>query len=148
MSRDFASREPAARVRVPSYRRHKPTGQAVVTLNGHDVCLGRLFMEVRRVSIAIVDLAVLAQRLPHPILDLPSLAAGIETLPVGNAGLKSGHFRARMLRQHRLAGANQQEGLRVFRRVGPAECQKAGAAFGSGEVHGKLARGHQRTGRR
>src|SRR5947209_2875687 len=28
-------------VRTPSYRLHKPTGQAVVTLNGHDVYLGR-----------------------------------------------------------------------------------------------------------
>jgi hypothetical protein len=27
--------------RVPSYRRHKPTGQAVVTLNGKDIYLGR-----------------------------------------------------------------------------------------------------------
>ena len=27
--------------RVPSYRRHKPSGQAVVTLNGHDYYLGR-----------------------------------------------------------------------------------------------------------
>jgi len=31
--------EPAAR--VPSYRRHKPSGQAVVTLNGRDIYLGR-----------------------------------------------------------------------------------------------------------
>ncbi|MCE5267891.1 MAG: hypothetical protein LLG00_08395 [Planctomycetaceae bacterium] len=28
-------------IRVPSYRRHKPTGQAVVTLNGRDHYLGR-----------------------------------------------------------------------------------------------------------
>ncbi len=28
-------------VRVPSYRRHKPSGQAVVTLNGRDVYLGK-----------------------------------------------------------------------------------------------------------
>jgi hypothetical protein len=28
-------------VRVPSYRRHKPTGQAVVTLNGKDHYLGK-----------------------------------------------------------------------------------------------------------
>ncbi|GMV97283.1 MAG: hypothetical protein AMXMBFR83_16410 [Phycisphaerae bacterium] len=27
--------------RTPTYRRHKPTGQAVVTLNGHDVYLGK-----------------------------------------------------------------------------------------------------------
>ncbi len=26
--------------RVPSYRRHKPSGQAVVTLNGRDIYLG------------------------------------------------------------------------------------------------------------
>ena len=28
-------------LRVPSYRRHKPLGQAVVTLNGSDFYLGR-----------------------------------------------------------------------------------------------------------
>jgi integrase len=28
-------------LRTPSYRLHKPTGQAVVTLNGHDIYLGR-----------------------------------------------------------------------------------------------------------
>jgi integrase len=28
-------------LRVPSYRRHKPTGQAVVTINGRDIYLGR-----------------------------------------------------------------------------------------------------------
>ncbi len=27
--------------RVPSYRRHRPSGQAVVTLNGHDRYLGK-----------------------------------------------------------------------------------------------------------
>ena len=27
--------------RVPSYRRHKPSGQAVVTLNGGDIYLGK-----------------------------------------------------------------------------------------------------------
>jgi integrase len=31
----------APSARVPSYRRHKPTGQAVVTLNGHDHYLGK-----------------------------------------------------------------------------------------------------------
>jgi hypothetical protein len=31
----------AVSVRTPSYRLHKPTGQAVVTLNGRDVYLGR-----------------------------------------------------------------------------------------------------------
>ena len=39
MPYDSPSREPAPR--VPSYRRHKPTGQAVVTLNGHDIYLGK-----------------------------------------------------------------------------------------------------------
>ncbi len=28
-------------LRVPSYRRHKPTGQAVVTINGQDIYLGK-----------------------------------------------------------------------------------------------------------
>lgn len=32
---------PKVSVRVPSYRRHKPTGQAVVTLNGRDHYLGK-----------------------------------------------------------------------------------------------------------
>jgi integrase len=32
---------PLATLRTPSYRLHKPTGQAVVTLNGRDVYLGR-----------------------------------------------------------------------------------------------------------
>ena len=27
--------------RVPSYRRHKPTNQAVVTINGQDIYLGK-----------------------------------------------------------------------------------------------------------
>src|SRR5436305_7772400 len=30
----------SSRSRVPSYREHKPSGQAVVTLSGHDVYLG------------------------------------------------------------------------------------------------------------
>ena len=38
MSNDSSPREPVRR--VPSYRRHKPTGQAVVTLNGRDCHLG------------------------------------------------------------------------------------------------------------
>src|SRR5947209_1115470 len=29
------------RMTTPSYRLHKPSGQAVVTLDGHDVCLGK-----------------------------------------------------------------------------------------------------------
>jgi hypothetical protein len=28
-------------VRVPSYRHHRPSGQAVVTLGGHDIYLGK-----------------------------------------------------------------------------------------------------------
>jgi hypothetical protein len=39
MSDDSRSREPAPR--IPSYRRHKPTGQVVVTLNGRDIYLGK-----------------------------------------------------------------------------------------------------------
>ncbi len=33
--------EPSLSLRTPKYRRHKPSAQAVVTLNGHDVYLGR-----------------------------------------------------------------------------------------------------------
>jgi hypothetical protein len=36
------------RSRVPSYRRHKPTGQAVVTLNGRDIYLGKFNSTVSR----------------------------------------------------------------------------------------------------
>jgi len=36
-----ATRGPDPPAQVPSYRRHKPTGQAVVTLNGHDVYPGK-----------------------------------------------------------------------------------------------------------
>jgi integrase len=38
MPSDTALREPAPR--VPTYRRHRPSGQAVVTLNGRDIYLG------------------------------------------------------------------------------------------------------------
>jgi hypothetical protein len=40
MSRISAT-QAATSTRVPSYRRHKPTGQAVVTLGGRDVYLGK-----------------------------------------------------------------------------------------------------------
>lgn len=35
------ARSHSRKIRTPSYRLHKPTGQAVVTLNGHDVYLGK-----------------------------------------------------------------------------------------------------------
>ena len=38
MALDSTLREPASR--VPSYRRHRPSGQAAVTLNGRDIYLG------------------------------------------------------------------------------------------------------------
>jgi integrase len=41
MPRVPSPRTPKSSPRVPSYRHHKPTGQAVVTLNGHDVYLGK-----------------------------------------------------------------------------------------------------------
>ena len=34
--------------RVPSYRRHKPSGQAAVTLNGCDIYLGKAKAEIAR----------------------------------------------------------------------------------------------------
>jgi hypothetical protein len=37
----FHSTLPGLAPRVPSYRRHKPTGQAVVTLNGRDFYVGK-----------------------------------------------------------------------------------------------------------
>lgn len=36
------------RLHVPSYRHHKPTGQAVVTLDGHDIYLGRYNSQASR----------------------------------------------------------------------------------------------------
>jgi hypothetical protein len=41
------------RTRVPSYRRHKPSGQAVVTLNGKDrylVLVGKMVIQRRRMG--------------------------------------------------------------------------------------------------
>ncbi len=35
---------------VPSYRRHKPTGQAVVTLDGRDIYLGKYGTKASRVE--------------------------------------------------------------------------------------------------
>jgi hypothetical protein len=32
---------PSATLRIPSYRRHKPSGQAVVTVGGRDIYLGK-----------------------------------------------------------------------------------------------------------
>lgn len=46
MSKNSPARAPAPR--VPSYRRHKPSGQAVVTLNGHDIYLGPWKSKVSR----------------------------------------------------------------------------------------------------
>ena len=40
----------SAAARVPSYRRHKPTGKAVVTLNGKDHYLGKWNSKVSRVE--------------------------------------------------------------------------------------------------
>ena len=37
-------------LRVPSYRRHKPTNQAVVTINGQDIYLGKWNTAVCRPS--------------------------------------------------------------------------------------------------
>jgi hypothetical protein len=42
---------------VPSYRKHKATGQAVVTLSGQDVYLGQFnTKEIRRHSLAAAPL--------------------------------------------------------------------------------------------
>ena len=40
MPRNSAARTPDSTQRVPSYRHHKPSGQAVVTLSDHDIYLG------------------------------------------------------------------------------------------------------------
>jgi hypothetical protein len=43
---------PKLKNKVPSYRLHQATGQAVVTLNGRDVCLGAYNSAERRLSMA------------------------------------------------------------------------------------------------
>ena len=40
----------ATSIRQPSYRKHKPSGQAVVTLGGKDIYLGRYGTEASRVK--------------------------------------------------------------------------------------------------
>jgi hypothetical protein len=40
----------SSRPRVPSYRRHRPTGQAVVTLDGRDIYLGKWNSQASRLE--------------------------------------------------------------------------------------------------
>ena len=44
------SYSPAGDNRLPNYRRHKATGQANVTLSGHDYYLGPLLSKANRLS--------------------------------------------------------------------------------------------------
>jgi len=69
LSRSF-TRETAPR--VPSYRRHKPTGQAVVTLNGHDVYLGEHGTQASRAEYdrLIGEWLAAGRCLPRPDSDL------------------------------------------------------------------------------
>ncbi len=62
--------------RVPSYRRHKSSGQAVVTLNGRDVYLGKWNTavekpdNVRIICWADVNFGTVrnSNQTPHPLL--------------------------------------------------------------------------------
>lgn len=58
--------------RVPSYRRHKPSGQAVVTLNGKDVYLGKWNTKASRAEYdrLIREWLAAGRHLPHPEHDL------------------------------------------------------------------------------
>jgi hypothetical protein len=53
--------------RVPSYRRHEPTGQAVVTLEGHDIYLGQWNTATSRIEYdrLIGEWLAAGRRLPH-----------------------------------------------------------------------------------
>jgi integrase len=65
------SREPGC-ARVPSYRRHKPTGQAVVTLDGRDIYLGRWnsTQSRREYDRLIGEWLAAGRSLPRPTADL------------------------------------------------------------------------------
>lgn len=58
--------------RLPSYRRHKPTGQAVVTLNGRDIYLGKWNTKESRAEYdrLIGEWLAAGRSLPSPELDL------------------------------------------------------------------------------
>jgi hypothetical protein len=60
---------PAASLRTPSYRLLKPTGQAVVTLNGRDFYLGRYNSPASRAEYdrLIVEWISNGRRLPAPM---------------------------------------------------------------------------------
>jgi hypothetical protein len=59
---------PRESLRTPSYRLHKPTGQAVVTLNGKDVYLGRFGSPASRAEYdrTVVEWISNGRRLPAP----------------------------------------------------------------------------------
>lgn len=59
---------PAHVLRTPSYRHHKPTGQAVVTLNGRDIYLGRFGSSESRAEYdrLLAEWLVNGRRLPSP----------------------------------------------------------------------------------
>lgn len=70
MPYESSSRAPAPR--VPSYRWHKPTGQAVVTLNGRDVYLGKYATKASRAEYdrLIGEWLAGGRSLPRPQSDL------------------------------------------------------------------------------
>ena len=83
MPNDSALREPA--LRVPSYRRHKPSGQAVVTLNGRDIYLGPWNTKASRAEYdrLIGEWLAAGRCLPKPDADLTiaELALGYPSAP-------------------------------------------------------------------
>jgi integrase len=62
----------ASRLRVPTYRRHRPTGQAVVTLNGRDFYLGPWNSKASRVEYdrLIGEWLAAGRSIPRPESDL------------------------------------------------------------------------------
>jgi hypothetical protein len=64
--------------RTPNYRHHKPSGQAVVTLNGRDVYLGKYKTPESRIEYDRVVSEWLANS-----RELPLVAAGPADLSVG-----------------------------------------------------------------
>jgi hypothetical protein len=63
---------PSPAPRVPNYRRHKPTGQAVVTLNGRDIYLGKWNTKESRTEYdrIIGEWLAAGRSLPKPESDL------------------------------------------------------------------------------
>ena len=86
-------------LRTPSYRLHKPTGQAVVTLNGRDFYLGRFGSPESRAEYdrTIVEWISNGRRLPAPTSgagsDLRSTKLALAYLTFADSYYSSVNFR-------------------------------------------------------